>query len=193
MSNAASDLMPSYYENYLSRKHSITNEEIKRRLHRFPFRYRLAKAFTGINAVGLGKSKAGYEAGMKVFLAYTAYEEIHEAALLMKVRSAQAKYNTIRSNNILAAKLRKNERLKKLLLTHADDAKLRSNLNNFYNAITNDMMVLACAIRNIYAHGEFTAGGAGLVVAADCKDMRSIADEVLDYCDELFRDCTNKL
>ena len=91
------------------------------------------------------------------------------------------------------AKLRKNERLKKLLLAHEDDAKLRSNLNNFYNGITNDMMVLACAIRNIYAHGEFTAGGAGLVVAADCKDMRSIADEVLDYCDELFRDCTNKL
>lgn len=193
MEDAASDLMPSYYENYLSRKHSITNDEIKRRLHRFPYRYRLAKAFTGINAVGLGKSKAGYEAGMKVFLAYTAYEEIHDAALLMKARSAQAKGNTIRSNNVLAAKLRKNERLKKLLLAHADDEKLRSNLNNFYNGITNDMMVLACAIRNIYAHGEFTAGGAGLVVAADCKDMRSIADEVLDYCDELFRDCTNKL
>ena len=162
-------------------------------MHRFPYRYRLARSFESINAENLGRTKAGYDAGMKVFLAYTAYEEIHEAARVVTNNRVLTKINTIRSNPSIATKIRSNERLKNLLLTHTDDNALKNNLTKFYKQNTNDIMALACAIRNIYAHGEFTAGGAGLVTIEDCKQMRSIADELLNYCDELFTNCADEL
>jgi hypothetical protein len=122
-----------------------------------------------------------------------AYEEIHEAARVVTNNRVLTKINTIRSNPSIATKIRSNERLKNLLLTHTDDNALKNNLTKFYKQNTNDIMALACAIRNIYAHGEFTAGGAGLVTIEDCKQMRSIADELLNYCDELFTNCADEL
>ena len=72
------DNMPSAYKDYQQKLKTGTikiNAEVKRRLSRFPYRYRLAKSFVGIDAKEVGRTLIGYEAGMKVFLAYTAYED----------------------------------------------------------------------------------------------------------------------
>ena len=67
------------------------NKTIMKRLSRFPFRYRLAKSFVGIDAKEVGKTLIGYEAGMKVFLAYTAYEELIQLAKDLGVAEIKSK------------------------------------------------------------------------------------------------------
>lgn len=186
--------LPKNYKAYLVVKEAISNEHVKRRLHRFPYRYRLAKAFSGIeDGKQLGRSKAGYEAGMKVFLAYTALEEVYEAArILDRAAIADRQYAT-RSNIELASKLRRNARLKALLLNSFNSTDLQKNIEDFYRSFNSNIVFVAFAVRNLFAHGEFTAGGAGLIRKSDCETFTELANEVLAYCDKLFIGCVEIL
>jgi len=182
--------MPTSFKAYREVKDVITSDDVKRRLHRFTYRYRLASVFESINVVHdgdyLGRSKAGYEAGMKVFLAFTAYDEIHRAARYLDRNNVAEKQYAISSNTALAQKIRKNDRLKCLLLGAHNNADLQNNLDNFYKTMTSDILCIACGVRNLFAHGEFTAGGAGLDRKADCLMFEEIAKQVLEHCDRLF-------
>jgi len=187
------NFLPKNYKAYLAVKNAITNDNVKRRLHRFCYRYRLALAFEGINEGGqLGRSKAGYEAGMKVFLAYTALEEIYEAIKILD-RNLVDRQLAVKSNIDIANKIRRNSRLKLLLLNSNNREDLQKNLDNFYKCTTYDILCIACAVRNLFAHGEFTAGGAGLNRKNDCKTFTNLANEVLVYCDKLLFDCVKVL
>ena len=68
------DNMPTAYKDYqrkLKKGIKHIDADVVTRLSRIPYRYRLAKSFAGIDAQEVGKTLIGYEAGMKVFLAYT--------------------------------------------------------------------------------------------------------------------------
>ena len=76
------NFLPTSFKAYKPLKVTVKSESIKRRLHRFPYRYRLAKAFSGIqDGKQLGRSKAGYEAGMKVFLSISSKKKLFKYLL----------------------------------------------------------------------------------------------------------------
>lgn len=196
-------LLPTSYEAYLTQKGKAESlpARVKRGLHRFPYRYRLAKSFIGIDAYTSISTRdlLGYSAGMKIVLAYTAYEEVLRAAEAMNVRGLVRQI----SNEGIANQLRKNDRFMNVVkevivdyetIFYEDDAVnwLAINLKKFINK-NNDILSLAKVIRNLYAHGEFTSGGVGITSKATQKPFLDIADEVLKLSDEVFDRCVMKL
>ena len=192
------DNMPSAYKDYQQNLKAGTkrfNEEVKIRLSRFPYRYRLAKSFVGIDAKEVGKTLIGYEAGMKVFLAYTAYEDLIYAAQELGIENVKAKNENTILNKELAEQLLKNTNLMKFVRNNLrdEDTLLKVRIEEFIRGETNDVLFLALAIRNFYAHGIFTATRGGVTKKSDKALYYRLADEVLKYCDKRFKNCVKKI
>jgi hypothetical protein len=192
------DNMPSSYQKYqqnLQTGNIKINAEVKKRLSRFPFRYRLAKSFVGIDAKEVGRTLIGYEAGMKVFLAYTAYEDLIYAAQKLGIENVLDKNENTIVNKELADKLIKNTKLIEFVRENlrSEDVLLKVRIEEFIRRETNDVLFLASAIRNFYAHGVFTATTGGVTKKADKVLYYRLADEVLKYCDKRFKNCVKKI
>lgn len=185
--------MPTSHSSYLNKKANINDEKVRKILHIFPYRYRFARAFSGVNAPELGRTIGGYEAGLKIMLAYSAYETIHKAARLLNVKKIPHIKQDLRENESIANSVRKNERLKNLLITNTDGKNLLALLNDCFQGKNSDVICLAYGIRNAFVHGAFTAGGAGISNKAAKAAMENIADEVLNYCDEIFTRCVSAI
>jgi hypothetical protein len=54
-------------------------------------------------------------------------------------------------------------------------------------------IVIVYALRNIYAHGDLTASSVGTETIAKTKLFTDLANAILDYCDDRFSDCLDKL
>ncbi len=167
------------------------NKTLKKRLSRFPYRYRLAKSFVGIDAKEVGKTLIGYEAGMKVFLAYTAYEELIQAAKELGVPEIKSKNDNEILDKELATELIKNSQLIQLVLDNikAEDTQIKKQIELFIRGETHDILFLARAIRNLYAHGVFTATGGGVNTKAKRALYYKLADRLLRYCDRRYTNC----
>jgi hypothetical protein len=192
------DNMPSSYKDYQQKLKIGTikiNAEVKRRLSRFPYRYRLAKSFVGLDAKEVGRTLIGYEAGMKVFLAYTAYEDLIYAAQKLGIENVKDKNENTILNKELAEQLLKNKSLIDFVRNNLrdEDAKLKMRIEEFIRGETNDVLFLALAIRNFYAHGIFTATKGGVTKKADKALYFKLADVVLKYCDKKYSNCIKKI
>ena len=192
------DNMPASYQTYrqnLKTGSTKINAEVKRRLSRFPYRYRLAKSFVGVDAKEVGRTLIGYEAGMKVFLAYTAYEDLIYAAQKLSIENVKDKNENIISNKELAEQLLKNKSLIEFVRNNlrAEDTLLKTRVEEFIRGETNDVLFLALAIRNFYAHGIFTATKGGVTKKADKDLYFKLADVVLKYCDKRYSNCIKKI
>ena len=108
--------LPTSFKRLKAIKKQIENTEIKTTLNRFTYRYRVARAFIGINAPEIGeRTVRGYAVGMKLLLAYSAFDEIRTVRnLLPKIKPPKGSYTKIISK-VLANKLRENEELNHLL------------------------------------------------------------------------------
>lgn len=192
------DNMPTAYKEYQHNLKAGTkriNEVIKTRLSRFPYRYRLAKSFVGIDAKEVGRTLIGYEAGMKVFLAYTAYEDLIFAAQKLGIDKVKDKNENTIINKDLAEELIKNTKLIEFVRDNlrSEDALLKARIEEFIRGETYDVLFLALAIRNFYAHGVFTATTGGITKKADKATYFKLADVVLKYCDKRFTNCIKKI
>ena len=192
------DNMPTAYKDYQQKLKTGTikiNAEVKRRLSRFPYRYRLAKSFIGIDAKEVGRTLIGYEAGMKVFLAYIAYEDLIYAARKLEIENVKDKNENTILNKELAEQLLKNKSLIDFVRNNLrdEDAKLKMRIEEFIRGETYDVLFLAFAIRNFYAHGIFTATKGGVTKKADKALYFKLADVVLKYCDKRFTNCIKKI
>ncbi|MBU3562357.1 hypothetical protein [Polynucleobacter sp. Tro8-14-1] len=192
------DNMPSSYKDYQQKLKIDTikiNAEVKRRLSRFPYRYRLAKSFNGIDAKEVGRTLIGYEAGMKVFLAYTAYEDLIYAAYKLGVENVKKKNENEIPNKELALQLMKKTELIGFISENLreEDDWLKIKIEKFIRGNTNDVLFLALAIRNLYAHGVFTATKGGVKNKTDKALYFRLANEVLKYCDKRFKNCVKIL
>jgi len=192
------DNMPTAYKDYQQKLKTGTikiNAEVKRRLSRFPYRYRLAKSFVGIDAKEVGRTLIGYEAGMKVFLAYTAYEDLIYAAQKLGIENVKDKNENTISNKELADELIKNTKLIEFVRENlrSEDALLKARIEEFIRGETYDVLFLALAIRNFYAHGIFTATKGGVTKKADKVLYFKLADVVLKYCDKRYSNCIKKI
>ena len=108
--------LPIAYKRVKAIKNQIANEEVKKTLNRFTYRYRIARAFVGINAPDIGERTArGYAAGMKLLLAYPAFDEIRMVRnSFPKITPPKGSYTKI-LHKALADKLRENKELQELL------------------------------------------------------------------------------
>ncbi len=185
--------LPTSFDSFEYKKKKINNLRVKGLLNRFAYRYRLAKSFTSINAAGIGRTLKGYDAILKLFLSYTAYEEIMAAALAAKNPNIKHIIDNSIINNSLAAKVRSNNKLKYYLQSYEHSDDLKYNLKLMFDGKYNDVSGVAYAIRNIFAHGDLTPTTLGLTTNADRKLITDIADYILLYCDQTFTNCIENL
>jgi len=174
-------------------KHKI--EKVTHSLNRFQYRYRLACSFSSMTIDGTTPLTAkGYTAFMKLFLAYSAYDEVRAAEKILLKRE-KLKVHNIENQTALASSLRKNEKLKKLLLDGIanDNDGLKKSLHKFYDGENEDIMCIATAARNSFVHGDLTAGGAGLSINARVAAIEELATILRSYSDKLFSKCLKRI
>jgi hypothetical protein len=185
--------LPNDYEAFVSLAKISHKKSAISLLTKFSFRFRLAEDFEGLVAPNIGRTLAGYNVITKVFLAYTAYEAIVKAARYLRVSSVLNIELNTRFEPDLAEKIRLNEKLKTYLLAYPHEEALASKVKLFFNGTTSDIVCIGYALRNIFAHGELTASAVGTETIAKRKVFTEIANSLLDYCDETFTLCLNKL
>ncbi len=163
---------------------------VKAMFNRYVWRYRLASAFTGITAaeeVG-EKTLRGYAEAMRLFLAYSAYDEIRSAEYAMESETGgKLKWHECKNNPSLAKRIRSNDNLKVFLLNAENvfDPYLRGKLKKFYAGGTDDVMLVASSMRNAFAHGDYTAASGGLTNAAKRKVIHDLSLIVLAKAEEI--------
>lgn len=162
-------------------------------LNRFVFRYRLAEDFEGLVAPNVGRTLEGYNVITKIFLSYTAYEAIVRASRNLRLHSIYSHELNTRFEPNLAIKIRENQKLKDFLLSYQHDVALKNKLLLFFNGTTHDIICVAFAIRNVFAHGDLTASAIGTETKAKRKVFTDLANSLLDYCDETFTLCLKRL
>jgi len=185
--------LPTYYDEYVKLAKLSKKSEALSQLNKFAFRYRLAEDFKGLIAPTVGKTLAGYGVLTKVFLAYTAYEAITTAARLLKVSYTYRYDLTTKFDVELAKKIRKNEKLKSYLLAYPHQDAVANKVRLFFDGTTSDIVCIAYALRNIFAHGDLTASAVGTETIAKRKVFTELANSLLDYCDDTFTLCIKGL
>lgn len=160
-------------------------------LNRFIYRYRLAKIFKEISVIEkkyMDSTIHGYSTANKLFLTYTAFEAVEEAAIGLGISSKR--YNTLELEPSLAARIRKNAKLKNLIDGEKQTAEVRKGIEKFYSSVapSNDALQIAYMIRNCFAHGSFTTLGSGLNNPSYMHDIYALSQQLLTHCDMLFDD-----
>ena len=184
--------LPTTYPQFKTISNLRRHSKNKKELTRFGFRYRLAKGFVEITAKGIGKTLKGYNSILKIFLAYTAYEQLIRASVGLNVYGLlRIESNTI-VDKVLADKLRKNIMLIDFLIENSNGA-LVKQLISFRNNTNNDIVCIGYAIRNVFAHGELTATAVGTSLKSQRDVLEELADTLLNYCDDNFTKCVEKL
>jgi len=165
-------------------------------LNKFRYRYRIARAFESINAPEVDiRTSNGYAVGIKLFLAYGAFNEIIAVRnLLPKIRPEKGTYVTYEDKK-LAEKIRGNTELAKLLKTSSavNNKNLVTDIANFYEDTNDDIMCVATAIRNTFAHGIYTAAGAGLKTKKRQKEFNEITNKLLEVTDVIASECVEEI
>jgi hypothetical protein len=164
-----------------------TNEEV----FRFCNRFRLAKAFTGITAVGYRhKTTEGYSALFRVFLAFSAFELLmkiadlnHKGAIEIcvqhgdsaKVQAIQSVPNNIAFFSFVAAHL-------------APTAKdLSKELKWFLDGNSTSIYTLARSIRHIFSHGHLTSYSNNVQPGQVIQICNIVVDFLLYVMNEEFK------
>lgn len=70
---------------------------------------------------------------------------------------------------------------------------LSTKLKLFFDGTTSDVICVAYALRNVFAHGDLTASVIGTETIAKRKVFTDLANAMLDYCDEIFERCMFRL
>ena len=189
--------MPTDHAKWAQLKKRKTHkiDKVSHSLTRFSYRYRFACSFSSMTIDGTKPLTAkGYTVFMKLFLAYSAYDEVRAAEMVLLKRET-LKVHNIKDPPVLAATLRKNVRLKNLLLGDLEDMQgsLKKMVKIFYEGDTDDIMCIATAARNSFVHGDLTAGGAGLSITASVTAIDDLAKVLREYSDKLFSKCLKRI
>ena len=93
----------------------------------------------------------------------------------------------------LAERLRNNKQLIDFLIEYSTDSILIGQLVAFRKNKNNDIVCVAYAIRNVFAHGELTATPIGIALKTERTTLIDLADFLLNYCNDIFTKCVEKL
>lgn len=169
------------------------HKEEKKLLVRFAYRYRLASSFQYTHAPAVGRTLHGYDAILKLFLAYTAYEQVLKPAVRLNVFGIFSVDRNEIADTAIAQQLRANIKLMNFLIGYSTDATLTKRIYEFIGNKSDDITRVAYAIRNVYAHGDLTPSAIGLSTHAQQDVLWDLADFLLDYSDNVFDKCVEKL
>jgi hypothetical protein len=187
--------LPTAFERVKEIKKHIKDKATTTTLNRFQYRYRMARAFEGINAPDVGeRTVKGYAAGMKILLAYGAFDEIRLVKNSLSIRPPKGEYTKIFDER-LADKLRKNIELKEMLgiPSAVSNLALKRQIEAFFNDENNDVMCIITGLRNAFAHGVFTAAGAGLTTKKRQLEIDELTNCLLDKTDSIAMECVVQL
>lgn len=185
--------LPSAFKQFKSTSNLRSHNKNKKLLARFVYRYRLAKSFTEIVAKDIGRTIKGYNAILKVFLTYTAYEQLLKGAYGLRIFGLDSLDRNRIVDIHLAERLRNNKQLIDFLIEYSTDSILIRQLVAFRKSKNNDVVCVAYAIRNVFAHGELTATPIGVALKTQRTALEDLADFLLNYCDNIFTKCVEKL
>ena len=185
--------LPSSFKQFKATVNLRSHSENKKLLARFDYRYRLAKSFTEIIAKDIGRTIKGYNAILKVFLTYTAYEQLLKASNGLRVYGLDSIDRNRIADIELAERLRNNKQLIDFLIEYSTDSILIGQLVAFRKNKNNDIVCVAYAIRNVFAHGELTATPIGIALKTERTTLIDLADFLLNYCNDIFTKCVEKL
>ena len=176
----------------LSDKQKKQNEKFLNLMNRFMYRYRMAKAFQTIVVKDVDKRTVdGYACGMKLFMAYSAYDEIRaaERILLKQDWNETHKY----TDKELAMKIRKNEKMQELLTetTAVEEGGLKIMLKKFYANKNDGIMIFASSLRHSFVHGDFTTARSGLTNKREIGIVNEVTEVVLKVSDDIFSEIIN--
>ncbi len=169
------------------------HKDEKKLLVRFSYRYRLASSFQYTHAPAVGRTLHGYDAILKLFLAYTAYEQVLKPAVRLNVFGILSVDRNEITDITIAQQLRANVKLMNFLINYSTDAKLAKRIRDFLDNKSDDVTRVAYAIRNVYAHGDLTPSAIGLSTHAQQDVLWDLAKFLLVYSDNVFDKCVDKM
>jgi hypothetical protein len=165
----------------------INDAKVRSCLNRYTYRFRLAKAFVRLQAPTVSKRTLdGYSIATKLFFAYSAYDEIREVEKLLRGAAKVKSYKVF--NFSVANKIRRNKGLQVLLMNSVavSNTRLKNNLKSFYENKNNEVMCIATALRNCFAHGDFTASSAEFRTKSAIAAIEDLIEIIQSTSNELF-------
>lgn len=185
--------LPTAFKDFRKIDYIRQNVKEKEQLLRFAYRYRLAYCFTNTEAKGVGTTLLGYDVIHKVFLAYTAYEQLLKSTTSLKLYETKSiKINKV-DNLKLADRIREQKYIIEVLIKYTVDADILNQIIEFKNNNSNDIICIAYGLRNIYAHGDLTPSAMRLRKEEQAELLYDLAKVLLKYCDEIFTKVIEKL
>lgn len=164
------DSLPGWAE--FARDRLPPRTETDARLVLFHSRWRLARSFERLDAPGFSDPvRDGYSAAFKVFLAYTAHEQLAEAVGLHHADFP------IYADSEFAGRLRSDLDEIRPMVTRNARGIQRKGLASFWAGQHDDVRFVAYGLRNTVAHGLFTASR--LRTKASQSLLKQLADRVL--------------
>lgn len=138
-------------------------------LNRFWSRYRLAKSFQSISLDSYtAETTEGYSALFRVFLAYSAFEQLLDCCglNLPGVEPLLPPYKPSECEEAIR-KVEHYDSFLGVVMKHLDRVAHRTQLENFLSGKPCNVLYVAAGIRHIFAHGKLTPNsGAGFTAPA---------------------------
>ena len=183
-------------------------------INRFQARYQFSRKYKGIDADLKEETLNGYSKIFHVFLAHSAFDALikgtdelakrDESPLVVDLK--MDKNNHLMINDEIAYELRKVKGMGEILTAYADNETRIARLKAFYNIEytntemqnlklmkaretvknSNNLLVVASAIRNLVAHGQLSATGANAVTKKNARAIENLAKFVEFKTIELF-------
>ncbi|MGY0390570.1 hypothetical protein ACWZJV_26660 [Nocardioides sp. WG-D5] len=146
-------------------------------LGRSAARWHLAANLQGVQVTGAdSRTEKGYHAGLIVVLAYSALEHLEDQAIHKRKGAIN---NVTIPDPSLADRLRSGTKTHKLLTSETIvDPRLRAKLRNWEAGHDSDVLVVAKALRHMFAHGAFTPYGLDITKTAARNALTDLAEAV---------------
>ena len=183
-------------------------------INRFQARYLFSRKYKGIYADLKDATLNGYSKIFHVFLAHSAFDALVKGANELATREDSPmfvdvkmdKNNHLMIDDDIANELRKIKGMGEILTNYADNESRIAKLKAFFNidytesdlentklmkAIatvkdSNNLLVVASAVRNLVAHGQLSATGANAVTKKNARAIENLAKFVEFKTIELF-------
>ncbi|MGB2923671.1 MAG: hypothetical protein WBB82_00040 [Limnothrix sp.] len=160
-------------------------------INRFAARYRLASGFESLNVKGFRQELTikGYGATLKVFLAYTALEQLHKAS--KSKRHLHEHFGKVQPD--LAVKLRETPSILTFLSEQLESRMLRQKLQEFVEEKHDVCLYVATALRHAFSHGFLSVHANNTTPQQTIMFCENLSNMLIDLADREFSKITESL
>ena len=156
-------------------------------INRFATRYRLASGFKSLQVDGFSEKTEtvdGYSAMFKVFLAYTALEQLHKASKEFKKQHLHQRF--AKPHPELAQQLREAESILIFLNEHLESKYLKEKLKEFEDEKHDVCLYVATGLRHAFSHGFMSAHAKNTSPKKTIDFCNILSEMLLKLADEEF-------